>query len=271
MTDSALAKKQLVESSFDLAAPVYDRLPFFVPFGEQLVALADVRAGDRVLDIACGTGAVLLPAALRAGAGGHVSGIDLSLQMLEITRQEVVRHGISNVDTSQVDAERLEFADATFDVALCGFALWFIPDLSAALAEVRRVLKPGSSFAATTWCDFGELLLRYRRLTSNYGVGPEALASHSLNTPEALQAVLQQAGFKDIVVEVHEHIAVYHDTEEWWQRDAFRPQALRDIGPEQLAVLKQEAVALALEYAAAEGIRIRRTAVFVRAVSPGGP
>src|SRR5688500_2176491 len=83
--------------------------------GRRLVEGVGVSAGDAVLDVATGRGAVLFPAAERVGPGGSVVGIDLAVGMVERTRAEIERRGVANASVRQMDAERLDFADGSFD------------------------------------------------------------------------------------------------------------------------------------------------------------
>jgi ubiquinone/menaquinone biosynthesis C-methylase UbiE len=103
-----------------------------------------------VLDVAYGRGAVLFPAAERVTLSGDVVGIDLSEEMVRATNAEAQRRGM-DAPARLMEAERLEFAAATFSSVLCGFGLMFFPHLDRALAEFRRVLVPGGRISVSTW------------------------------------------------------------------------------------------------------------------------
>jgi ubiquinone/menaquinone biosynthesis C-methylase UbiE len=129
----------------EAAAEVYESrfVPaLFAEWAPPLLDLAGVAPGQRVLDVACGTGIVARTAADRMRGTGTVVGVDLNEAMLAVARRVrpdlAWRHG---------DAARLPFADASFDVALCQMALMFFPDRAAALAEMARVLAPGGTAA----------------------------------------------------------------------------------------------------------------------------
>jgi SAM-dependent methyltransferase len=109
------------------------------PLAAELVDLADLRPGERVLDVACGTGAVARLAAERVGGLG-VIGVDVDREMLDIARLAVADEAIEWCEAS---AESLPLADGTVDVVLCQMGLQFLPDRLAGLRELRRVLDHG--------------------------------------------------------------------------------------------------------------------------------
>jgi SAM-dependent methyltransferase len=113
----------------------------------QLVKLAGVRAGQRLLDVACGTGVVAITA---ARAGAQVSALDLTPELLERARQNGQMAEVS-VDWREGDVEKLPFADVTFDVVLSQFGHMFAPRPAVAIGEMLRVLKPGGTIAFSTW------------------------------------------------------------------------------------------------------------------------
>ena len=117
-----------------------------IPAGE-LVTFAGVSPGERVLDVACGTGVV----AITAGrAGAEASGLDLTPVLLERARENASIAEVS-VDFTEGDAEALPYADKTFDVVLSQFGHMFAPRPEIAISEMLRVLRPGGRVAFTTW------------------------------------------------------------------------------------------------------------------------
>jgi SAM-dependent methyltransferase len=116
-----------------------------------MLAMADLRPGERVLDVACGTGLVSLRMAEAVGASGEVVGTDISGQMVEAARRIAAEREVGNASFERSDAEDLPFPDRTFDVAVCGLGLMYVPDAVKALCEMRRVLRPGGRAAAAVW------------------------------------------------------------------------------------------------------------------------
>jgi O-methyltransferase/aklanonic acid methyltransferase len=145
MPQPMVATKQMIEQLFDGVAASYDRTGpgIFTRFGTRLVKQMPLPPGTRMLDVAIGKGAVVLPGARRVGPEGHVTGIDLSGGILQEAERAVRAEGLTNVELRKMDAEHLEFRDETFDVVTCAFALFLFPDMEAALREMYRVSKPG--------------------------------------------------------------------------------------------------------------------------------
>jgi ubiquinone/menaquinone biosynthesis C-methylase UbiE len=132
----------------------YDRLftaNLFGPWARILIDLVEVHPGDAVLDVATGPGTVARLAAARAGASGRVVGIDLSAPMLEVARSKMPEPGAAPLEFLQRSADDLQLPDASFDLVLCQQGLQFFPDQTAALREMRRVLKPDGRVGIAVW------------------------------------------------------------------------------------------------------------------------
>lgn len=139
------------------AAELYERYPgryILGPWAEGLVELAAVKAGERVLDLACGTGAVARVAAERAGSSGRVTGLDLNVGMVAVARSLPAPAG-ARVTWIEASALSTGLPDASFDAVLCQQGLQFFPDKPAAMREARRVLAPGGRIAMSVWRTMG--------------------------------------------------------------------------------------------------------------------
>jgi SAM-dependent methyltransferase len=117
------------------------------PCAAKLVKRAGVRPGDRVLDVACGTGVVSVTA---ARLGARVTALDLTPELLERARENGKIAGVE-IDWREGDVEHLPFGDAAFDVVLSQFGHIFAPRPEVAIGEMLRVLKPGGTIAFSTW------------------------------------------------------------------------------------------------------------------------
>jgi demethylmenaquinone methyltransferase/2-methoxy-6-polyprenyl-1,4-benzoquinol methylase len=141
-------KARRVAGVFDSVAPRYDLMNDLMSGGLHrawkafTIRHADVRPGMKVLDIAGGTGDLARAFAQRVGAGGQVWLTDINGAMLDVGRARLLDAGF-NLPVAQCDAERLPFADRTFDVVTVAFGLRNMTDKLRALTEMRRVLAPG--------------------------------------------------------------------------------------------------------------------------------
>ncbi len=122
-----------------------------VPVSEALVVRADVRPGDRVLDVATGTGHAALAAARR---GAHTTGIDYVTELVDIARRRAAAE-VLDVDFVEGDAEDLAFADGSFDVVLSAIGVMFTADHARAASELVRVARPGGRIAVASWTPTG--------------------------------------------------------------------------------------------------------------------
>jgi len=113
---------------------------FTTPSAGHLVKFAGIASGERVLDVATGTGVVAITA---ARAGADVAALDLTPELLEEARENARIAGVPRVEWTEGDAENLTYPDASFDVVVSQFGHMFAPRPDVALSEMRRVLKPG--------------------------------------------------------------------------------------------------------------------------------
>jgi ubiquinone/menaquinone biosynthesis C-methylase UbiE len=146
-------QRRIQRYGWDLAADRYERLwqAQLAPAQCELISQAALSPGERVLDVACGTGLVALQAARAVGSGGRVLGIDISQRMVDAATSCAQQRSLKHVDFQRMDAERIESPDAAFDVVLCALGLMYLPDPEQALREMRRVLRPGGRMVVAVW------------------------------------------------------------------------------------------------------------------------
>ncbi len=172
-----------------------------------MLDVARLRPGQRVLDLAAGSGDQTLLAARRVLPGGSVLAVDISSAMLEGAQEAVREAGLSNIETLVSDGSHLELASQSFDVAICRFGLMFMSDLPRALGNVKRALKPNSRFAALVWSaadrnpSFGIPIDVVREQRGLPSPPPPILQAFSLSEPGALAQALVEAGFRNVHVE----------------------------------------------------------------------
>src|SRR5829696_8170602 len=136
------------EAARHFAGAVVDAV--FAAWATDLVGRVELQAGERVLDVGCGTGAVARAAAPFVGRSGQVVGIDTSADRLAVAAGLPAVEG-ATVEWQRADATDMPFGDGSFDVVLCQQVLHLIPDRAAALREMRRVLVPGGRLGLSVW------------------------------------------------------------------------------------------------------------------------
>jgi len=156
----------------------------FAPVVEQVIARARLAAGERVLDLGTGTGAVAERAAELVGSEGLVVGVDISPEMLRVAHQRMVARGLMQVSLREGRAEAAPAENEVFDVVLASLSLMYVIDRAAAARELARVLRPRGRLIAAVWagpeaCDivlFQQTAGRFAGPPPVPGVGPGALA-----------------------------------------------------------------------------------------------
>jgi len=149
----ARLQRRVQRYGWDLAADAYARHWHGPLAGLQaeLLTLAAPAPGERVLDVACGTGLMTVAAASAVGPGGRVLGVDLADAMVQAARQRAQGLGLGHAAFERMDAEQLTLPDAGFDLVLCVLGLMYVPDPDAALRELHRVLCPGGRAVLAVW------------------------------------------------------------------------------------------------------------------------
>ncbi len=192
------------------AAETYERalIPaVFAAWAPLVVALADPRPGERVLDVACGTGVVTRLVAQRIGRTGSVVGLDLNPGMLAVAASSVAKEPSTSapITWQEASATKMPLPDSAFDIAYCQLGLQFFPDRPAALREMHRVLVPAGRLGLMVW--------RGIEHSPGFSILATALARHvgseaagimrapfSLAEAEDLRGLIAAAGFRDITI-----------------------------------------------------------------------
>jgi ubiquinone/menaquinone biosynthesis C-methylase UbiE len=221
---SSTEYKSRLSEIFTRSSPIYDQIgpTFFSYFGNKLVQYADLQRGSSVLDIACGRGAVLFPAAEAVSDHGKVVGIDISPGMVERTQHEIHMRKLNNTYVFVMDAERLDFPNSEHDYVLCGLCLFFFPNLKGALEEYWRVLKPGGYIIASTFKKqrdddhSKEWDALYESFKDRIAEVPNA-ETENLNTSREIKSRFLEAGFINPEVILRKKTFYYADEKDWWE------------------------------------------------------
>jgi SAM-dependent methyltransferase len=227
--------------TFDVAADAYDRFmgQYSSQLSAQLADLADIAAGQRVIDVGCGPGALTTELVQRLGANG-VEAVDPSEQFAEAARE---RH--AGVDVRLAPAEDLPFADDEFDAALAQLVVHFMADPVAGLAEMRRVTRPDGVVAASVWdvgggrAPISPYWKAVRELDPNLTGESDRAGTREGHLAELFEA----AGLRDVEQAELSATTEYQTFDEWWY-----PYTLgvgpagahaQSLEPEQLAEVRE--------------------------------
>lgn len=213
--------RQAIAGVFDRAAPTYDSVgvEFFGAVGRRVVELAELRLGERVLDVGSGRGASLFPAAEAVGPVGGVTGIDFAPAMVALTLEEVRRRGLAHVEVEVMDAQEPRLPQASYDVVLASLVAFFLPDPVAGLRAWRAATRPDGRLVLTTfsardddrWAWLEEVLpMRDRRASQ-----PDEEESSPFDTAEGVHALLLDAGWVDASSADQRHEVTYDDPDQW--------------------------------------------------------
>ena len=212
-------QRQLV-ASYDLVAAGYDTQRYMRVCASRLVELVGLPSGATVLDVATGTGWAALAAARTVGSTGQVVGVDLSPGMLAQARRKAAMAHLTNVVFREGDAQHLDFPPHSFDAVLCAAAIFFLPDMLAAVREWQRVTKPGGQVAFSTGGDtlFHPMRAMLNARLSSYGVRlPSQPPNQRLTDPEQCRALLREAGCAHIAVHTEQLGYYLRDVDEYWE------------------------------------------------------
>jgi ubiquinone/menaquinone biosynthesis C-methylase UbiE len=224
------------------AAETYEQIyvpAIFGPLARLVLRHAAPRPGERVLDLACGTGIVARSVAPLVGASGRVTALDLRPGMLAAGRARAAAEGAA-IEWLEGDALAPDLPDAAFDLVVCQQGLQFFADRAAGLRQVHRVLGEAGRVTLAVWRSvdahpiFAEFAAAEVRHLGSLGVTREdALAPFSLGKSEELRDLLERAGFRNIEI-VEETVDVRFPSAKTFVRDmeypysAFMPQFSKD-------------------------------------------
>ena len=269
------AKQQLV-STFNKVAEHYDcpALRLFPFTADKLVSTVNVCPEMKVLDIACGTGAVATAIAqVIAPAAGRVFAIDLAVNMLDQAEAQLIKMNLQNVDLHQMDAEKLDFRKEYFDLAISSFGLFFMTDMPAALKEWLRVIKPGGQLIFTSFGDsaFQPMAKMFFEDLQSVGVAVDKNPNvETLQQAEQCKALMEQAGTTDVSVETVQmgyHLAGVQD---WWEivsHSGFR-RHIEQIDRLELEAFRQQHLESIAGLVTEKGIWMDVTVLITRARKP---
>lgn len=237
-------RRAAIAGVFDRAAPTYDAVgvDFFSVFGAQLVAVAEVTSGERVLDVGCGRGASLFPAAQAVGPKGEVVGLDLAPAMVAATGSDAHRQRLDHVTVVVGDAQDPPVT-GPFDVVLAGLVLFFLSDPCAALRAYSGLLRPAGRLAFTWFGPDDERWNWLGRLMKNLGAPQSPSRTGHFAHIDSVHLLLDDAGFAGISTQERTHQTLFADPQQWlkWVWSQGMRYALERASAEQLAAFQSAA------------------------------
>ena len=265
MTDfTELKKKQRAT----WALGEYDRIADGLTVStDQTLRVAAIRPGERVLDLATGTGITAIAARER---GAQVTGVDLTPELLEVARRKAAEAGFEDIDFREGDAEALAFADASFDVVLSTCGHMFAPDQPKVAAELARVTRPGGRVVFLAWTPEGGLG-QWFRITGRHVPPPPGLASpFNWGDAEKVRALLGE-GFRDFAFVRGDCPQFGASPEDIWELFSTRygptVRAVAGLQGDALEAFRSDLLAFLQGYRAADGkVRWGREYLITRAL-----
>jgi ubiquinone/menaquinone biosynthesis C-methylase UbiE len=249
----------------------YDRIADSLTVStDQTLRVARVRPGEKVLDLATGTGITAIAARER---GAQVTGVDLTPELLEVARGKARDAGFPDIDFREGDAENLAFADGTFDVVLSTCGHMFAPDQAKVASELARVTRPGGRVVFLAWAPDGGLG-NWFRITNKHVAPPPGVASpFNWGDPDKVKALLG-AAFSEVSFTHGDCPQFGASPEDIWQLFSTRygptVRALSTLQVEGQEAFRNEMLAFLAGYRAADGkVRWGREYLITRAVRAG--
>ena len=223
---------------------------------EELIATAKLQRGDKVLDVATGTGIVAIEAVKNFGNDGEVVGIDISTGPLAIAKRTA--GNIDNLRFIEMDAEDLKFPDGSFDVVLSEFALMFFPDSQKALREMKRVLVKHGRIAVSVHGSADNVPYFSVIMSTLTKYAPDIIPAgrpgpHRFGEPGLLRSEFENSGFKDINVATYAYPYNVGTFEEYWNEymesaAASMRAKIESLDAELYAKIKEESEAKAQRF-----------------------
>ena len=202
------------------AAQLYQEVlvpAMFGPWGRDLLAVAAPVSGERVLDLACGTGLIARLAAEAVGSRGSVTGIDLNPAMLRVASAQAMAEG-ARIEFLEGDVEAMPLPDAHFDLLLCQQGIQYFPSRPRAMADMLRVLKPGGRALISVWqgdTAYTRALADALETIMGRKVGNNMRRVLTCPTTAQVAQEMRDAGFREVSVQARTLLREIPDLKTW--------------------------------------------------------
>jgi ubiquinone/menaquinone biosynthesis C-methylase UbiE len=214
--------KTRAAAAYNAAADHFDHPAnsFWDRFGRVTIDRLNLRQGNAVLDVCCGSGASAIPAAEKVGQEGYVLGVDLAENLLRLATAKANRANLTNIEFRNGDFLSLGLPDHSFDAVVCVFGIFFVPDMPAAVRELWRMVRPGGQLAITTWGPNVFEPVNSAFWNAVRQEAPELYKSFNpwdrISEPSSLRTMLREAGIEacDVTPQAGSHSIA--SPEDWW-------------------------------------------------------
>jgi len=239
-------------------------LPYIKPVGDKLLEALNAQPGDKILDVASGTGEPALTLARQMGDAVDIIGVDAAEGMIDVAQAKVDKEARNNIRFLTMPAESLEFPENEFDKILCRFGVMLFNDPQAGAKEMCRVLKPGGSFALAVWADaesMPTMLWAYQVLKDKIpeDIHPPLAKITSLGEQGVIEALLKSAGFSNVEVKRQTFHYEFDSFDDYWSiieaSDIMKVQ-FDALDKSQRSTIRDEVAIFAQQYSGNDGFYV---------------
>jgi len=247
MSELEVAKRKTA-TTYNAAADFYDHPAntFWERYGRRTLERIGLTPGQRVLDVCCGSGASALPAARLVAPNGSVVGVDLAENLLALAREKANQLNLTNVEFRSGDMTHLDFEAGRFDVVVCVFGIFFVPDMEVGLRELKRVLRAGGKLAITTWGPRFFEPASTEFWNSIRKIRPDLYKGFNpwdrISEVDHLRSLLEPLGFEELEIVAESGSQPITSPEDWWPMvmgSGYRG-TLEQLAPEQREQVRKE-------------------------------
>lgn len=264
-------------SAWTSHADRYDRQ--LEPFGREVLAAAGLDAGERVLDVGCGSGWTTREAGRAVGAGGTATGVDISAPLLHLARSRAADDGLANVDFVEADAQVHPFEPTTYDAVISRFGVMFFADPGAAFANLLAATAPGGRLVFACWQPVTEnewTLVPVSAVVPHVGAPqlppPGSPGPFAFGDRDVVRSVLTDAGWADVAVEPYNTTVLVagggsvDDAVSFYVDDAFGRAVLGEATGEQREAAVASLRSALAEHLTPQGVRLSASVWIASAV-----
>ncbi|MEO5500981.1 MAG: class I SAM-dependent methyltransferase [Ginsengibacter sp.] len=216
------ASKLKAATTYNLASDFFDNesLSFWNKYGNATVNRLHLKKDLSVLDVACGSGASAIPAAINVGTTGNVIGVDIAENLLKLGREKAKKLELENIQFLYGDMTELKYPDESFDVVICVFGIFFVPDMEGLLKELWRMVKPKGKLVITTWGPnlFAPLYDVWREQIKKER--PDLYSAFNpwdrITNLQSVKDLFYSGGIENVNVVAENGIHLIHTPEDWW-------------------------------------------------------